>query len=100
QIRDETQVALTAAERADLQSRHPILAQVLADMDRLETFASGTPPTSPSSVDPSAPSATPLTLAEAQALLAAAKMDLTQLPPGWFARLRQTLFQALREVAS
>lgn len=101
QTRDDTRVAFTAAERADLQLRHPILAQVLADMDRLETFAGGTPPPSQAGADsiPLAPGATPLTLADAQTLLAAAKLDLSQLPPGWFDRLRQTLFQTLREVA-
>ncbi|EIP99304.1 DNA repair exonuclease [Opitutaceae bacterium TAV1] len=105
QLRDETRVALTAAELADLQAHHPILAQVLADIDRLETFAGGSVPAqvAPSASDttpPPATSATPLTLAEAQAMLAPAKIDLTQLTPEWFARLRQTLFQTLQEVAS
>jgi len=44
QLVDHTRVALTAAELTDLQTRHPILAQVLADIDRLETFAGGTAP--------------------------------------------------------
>lgn len=122
QIRDETRLALTPAERTDLQSRHPLLAQVLADIDRLETFASGTPiPSTNSEISnlksqitpppvPSSnseisnlksqisPSPTPLTLTEAQALLASSKIDLTQLSPEWFAQLRQTLFQSLQEV--
>ena len=109
QLRDETRVALTPAELADLQGRHPILAQVLADIDRLETFAGGTlPPAAPASpaaaVEDTMPVAiavaTPLTLSEAQELLGAVKIDLTQLSPEWFARLRQTLFQTLREVTS
>lgn len=104
QLRDETRVAHTAAELADLQARHPILAQVLADIDRLETFAGGVAPalTAPLAATTTSPaaSATPLTLAEAQALLAPAKTDLAQLTPEWFARLRQTLFQALQEVTS
>lgn len=108
QLRDETRVALTPAELADLRVRHPILAQVLADIDRLETFAGGTPPpaapASPAAtVEDAMPvataDATPLTLSEAQELLGAAKIDLTQLSPEWFTRLRQTLFQTLREVA-
>lgn len=104
QLRDETRVALTAAELADLQARHPILAQVLADIDRLETFAGGNAPsfTAPAAdnTPPPSASAAPLTLAEAQSLLAPAKIDLAQLTPEWFARLRQTLFQALQEVTS
>jgi DNA repair exonuclease SbcCD nuclease subunit len=109
QLRDETRVALTPAELADLQARHPILAQVLADIDRLESFAGGTPPLSPvRAIDdiagPAAPASpptlAPLALADAQALLAAAKIDLTQLTPEWFARLRQTLLQTLQEVTS
>ena len=104
QLRDETRVVLTAAELADLQARHPILAQVLADIDRLETFAGGNAPafTTPpaDNTPPPVTSAAPLTLAEAQSLLAPAKIDLAQLTPEWFARLRQTLFQALQEVTS
>ena len=81
-------------ELADLQIRHPILAQVLADIDQLEGFATGSSP----SVSEQA--TTPLTLTEAQVLLAPAKIDIAQLTPEWFARLRQTLFQTLQEVAS
>ncbi len=94
QIVDSTRIALTAAERADLQARHPILAQVLADIDQLEGFATGSVA---SAVEQAM---TPLTLSEAQALLAPSKIDLAQLSPEWFARLRQTLFQSLQEVAS
>lgn len=94
QIVDSTRIELTAAERADLQARHPILAQVLADIDQLEGFATGS---SPSVCEQAA---TPLTLTEAQALLAPAKIDIAQLTPEWFARLRQMLFQSLQEVAS
>lgn len=94
QIVDSTRIALTAAERADLQARHPILAQVLADIDQLEGFATGSAPLNGD------PITTPLTLTEAQALLAPARIDLAQLTPEWFAQLRQTLFQTLQEVAS
>ncbi len=97
QLRDDTRVTLTPAELADLQARHPILAQVLADIDRLETFAGGNAPGRESQID-GAHATTPLTLAEAQALLAPARIDLAQLTPEWFARLRQTLFQTLQEV--
>lgn len=105
QLTDETRVALTSAELADLRARHPILSQVLADIDRLEAFAGGQVATTPAPLGDSAtqlPAITtpPLTLAEAQALLAPAKIDLTQLTPAWFAQLRQTVFQSLQEVTS
>lgn len=107
QLVDRTRVALTMAELADLQVRHPILAQVLADIDRLETFATGTVPAvtantpSSSSVFPTSENPaglTPLTLAEAQSLLAPAKIDLANLTPELLAQLRQTIFQTLQEV--
>lgn len=103
QVADETRVALTAAELADLRVRHPILAQVLADIDRLEAFAGGQVAASPAPSSDSAtqtpvPTTPSLTLAEAQTLLATAKIDLTQLAPAWFAQLRQTVLQGLQEV--
>lgn len=107
QIADETRVALTPAELADLRARHPILAQVLADIDRLEAFAGGQVAGAAASVaaggataEAAAISAPPLTLGEAQALLAPAKIELAQLTPAWFAQLRQTVFQSLQEVTS
>lgn len=105
QLIDGTRVALSPVELADLQARHPILAQVLADIDRLETFAGGNVPVmaaAPSASDTAPPAVivAPLTLAETQALLATAKIDLTQLTPAWFAQLRQTVFQSLQEVTS
>lgn len=102
QLVDRTQVALTAAELADLQGRHPLLAQVLADLDRLETFAGGTvtatTPAMAAGEDPTRAVAPPLSLTEAQALLAPSRIDLSQLTPEFFAQLRQTLFQTLQEV--
>lgn len=104
QVADETLVTLTAAELADLRARHPILAQVLADIDRLEAFAGGQVAASPApsgdtGAQPPVLATPPLTLAEAQALLAPAKIDLTQLTPAWFAQLRQTALQSLQEAA-
>jgi hypothetical protein len=88
-------VALSAVELADLQARHPILAQVLADLDRLEAFANGTVA---GAAEPGGGGA-PLTLAEAQDLLAPAKIELAALTPPVLAQLRRTLFQTLQEVA-
>jgi hypothetical protein len=84
-------------ELADLQARHPILAQVLADVDRLETLATGTV-AGPPVLQPAG--STPLTLAEAEAMLDAAKIKLTALTPAHFAQLRQTLLQTLQEVTA
>ncbi len=94
QITDSTRIALSPVELADLQARHPILAQVLADIGRLEGFATG------SMLGDLPGGAAPLSLAEAQTLLAPARIDLAQLTPEWFAQLRQMLFQTLQEVAS
>ena len=108
QLVDKSRIALSTAERADLQSRHPILAQVLADIDRLETFAGGTVATAESEIsNPKseishvavAVVADPLTLPQAQSLLGAARIELAQLTPEFFATLRQTVFQTLQEVA-
>lgn len=103
QLRDESMVALSAPELADLQTRHPILAQVLADIDRLETFALGTsslPPATTSTITPTLVSPNPLTLAEAQALLAPSRINLTDLKADFFPQLRQTILQHLQEVGS
>lgn len=106
QLVDRTRVALSALELADLQTRHPILAQVLADIDRLEIFATGTvTPLAPSDSERSpltpqlAAATAPLTLAEAQELLAPAKIEIARLTPELLAQLRQTLFQTLQEVS-
>lgn len=104
QLIDRTRISLSAVELADLQSRHPILAQVLSDIDRIETFAGGTVPTStPASATgdaaPPPPTSAPLTLADVQELLTPSRIDLAQLTPEFFAQLRQTLFQTLQEVA-
>jgi len=95
QIVDSTRVALSSAELADLQSRHPILAQVLADIDQLERFATGNGPVP----DGEGSTSSPMTLADAQMLLANAKIELAGLSSEFFTQLRQTLFQTLQEVS-
>lgn len=100
QLVDRTRIALSGAEITDLQTRHPILAQVLRDIDRLETLATGNAPAlTTHTLSASLPESSPLTLTEVQALLAPAKIDLAQLTPEFFGQLRQTLFQTLQEVA-
>ena len=102
QIVDRTRVCLSAVELADLQLRHPILAQVLADIDRLETFAGGTIGIAASAPvageTPTPVSSGALTLVELQSLLSPSRIDLAQLSPEFFSQLRQTVFQTLQEV--
>lgn len=103
QIVDRTRIALSSIELADLQSRHPILAQTLADIDRLESLATGEARAafapSAGAADSAGTLPAVLTLAEAQALLAPSKIDLASLTPEFFSQLRQTLLQTLQEVA-
>lgn len=89
QIQDRSTAALSEIELQDLRSRHPILGQVLADINRLESLATGKSET--------AESQTPLTLAEAQELLSGAKIDLAALTPVFFSKLRRVLLQTLQE---
>jgi DNA repair exonuclease SbcCD nuclease subunit len=98
QVVNQTHVALSLVELTDLQARHPILAQVLADIDRMETLATGNVTTTlvASSDQPATPA--PLTLAEVQVLLAPSKIELAHLTPELFAQLRQILLQKLQEV--
>ena len=93
QIADATRVALDDAELRDLRNRHPILAQVLADIDQLETLATGRA-TSAISDEAMAP----LSLTDAQTLLGRAKIDLANLDAPFFGQLRQLALAALQEV--
>ena len=97
QVVDRTRIALSAPELAELKSRHPILAQTLADIDRLESLATGA---IPPSGDLSPADVPALTLAEAQALLGPAKIELSQLTPEFFSQLRHVLLQTLQEVTT
>jgi DNA repair exonuclease SbcCD nuclease subunit len=93
QLFDRSSIALTAAELVDLQSRHPILAQVLADLDQIEMFATG-------AGGPQRPlTDTTLTLSEAQRLLAQSKIELTALNAEHLTRARQVLLQTMQEVS-
>lgn len=91
---DRSSIALSTAELVDLQSRHPILAQVLADFDQIEMFATGAGGTSRPLTD------TTLTLTEAQRLLAQSKIELTALRAEHLTRARQLLLQTMQEVLS
>jgi len=73
-----------------LQPTTPALAQ-----QPDQTFVSAVA-VSPSMPQP--PPVQPLSLIEVQNILSASKIELAQLTPAFFARLRQTLFQNLQEV--
>ena len=94
QVSDNTSVALSAVELEELRANHPILAQVLADIGQLEFLATGR-----ASSLPQPEGTEPLSLAEAQALLAPAKIDLTKLTGAHLAHTRQVLLQTMQEVA-
>jgi len=94
QLADRTTVALTPTELQDLRLRHPILAQVLADISQLEVLSTGRTP-----VVPASEGTEPLSLSEAQALLAQAKIELSKLTSEHLMQTRQILIQTMQEVA-
>ena len=98
QLLDHTRIALSPPELADLQARHPILAQVLNDIDRIETLATGNVAATSNVLGENSLVSPQLTLAEVQALLGPSKIDLANLTPEFFAQLRQALLQTLQEV--
>ena len=101
QMVDRTRIALSEPELLELKSRHPLLAQTLADIDRLETLATASNAAAPSPTPNGGSETVPaLTLAEAQSLLAPSKIDLAQLTPEFFSQLRHMLLQTLQEVAT
>lgn len=100
QVADRTRIALTGPELADLKTRHPLLAQTLADIDRLEALATGTTPPGESFASLADTAPAPLSLAEVQTLLGPSKIDLANLTPEFFSQLRQILLQTLQEVAA
>ena len=94
QIADGSTIALSEMELRDLEGRHPILAQVLADIEQMETLATGRS----AGLQPSG--ASPLSLTDARTILDKAKIDIAELTPEHFSLTRQVLLQALQEAAS
>lgn len=94
QIADGSTIALSEMELRDLEGRHPILTQVLADIEQLETLATGR------SAGAHADGASPLSLTDARAILEKAKIDIAELTPEHFSLTRQVLLQVLQEAAS
>jgi DNA repair exonuclease SbcCD nuclease subunit len=95
QIVDTTRVALDAVELRDLRQRHPVLAQVLSDIDQLETLATGQAATDLVATDGGID---PLSLSEAQAILSRSKIELAHLDAAFFGQLRRLTLASLQEV--
>jgi len=89
-LQDDTRAAFTAAELAELQGKHPLLGQTIADLAQFEHLACGTPPPIESDV---------ISLGEAQRLLADARIELTKLDPEFFRLAHQLLSQKLQELS-
>jgi DNA repair exonuclease SbcCD nuclease subunit len=94
QIADVTRVELTLAERTDLERRHPMLARVLEDLDRMERLVTGVGAGVERGEDDAG-----LSLVQVQEMLEGAKIPVTELGTGQFTRMRQLLMQTVQEVA-
>jgi predicted phosphodiesterase len=91
QLEDESGFAFTPAELDFLKANHPILAQVLADLDQMAALTLGTRNDSTSD-DPLAPT-------DKDNLLSEANIDPAALKQAHFELARQMLLQNLQEVA-
>jgi DNA repair exonuclease SbcCD nuclease subunit len=87
---DDTRAAFTAAEMAELQGKHPFLGQTIADLAQFEHLVCGSPPPGLSDIIP---------LAEAQRLLADARIEVTKLDSRFFRLAHQLLSQKLQELS-
>lgn len=98
QVVDESRLAPGQADWIRLRSGHPLLAEVLSDIDRLEVLATGVVPPGemPSGEGPTASDLPPLAARE---LLAGVQMDVSTLRPEHLAAMRHLLFQHLPEDA-
>ncbi len=95
QWQDHTHPMLSPGEIAALESEHPILCQVLADLAQLEMLATGRVPE-----DVLSPVGMALSLSEAQALAADARLSLDTLGATDFLSARQLLFAGLHDLTA
>ena len=91
QVVDGSVIALSEMELRDLEGRHPILTQVLADIEQLEALATGR------STALQSGNSSPLSLTDARVILDKARIDIAELTSGHFSLTRQVLLQALQE---
>lgn len=89
QLNDESGLALTAAELEFVKNKHPILAQVLADLDQMASLTVGVPNNSAFSES--------LSPGDKDRLLAEAHINQSELKPMHFEIARQLLLQNLQD---
>lgn len=88
-LQDDTRTTFSTAELAELQSKHPLLAQAIADLAQVEHLACGTPSATVPDV---------ISFAEVRQLLDDARIELTKLDPAFFRFANQLLSQKLQEL--
>ncbi len=88
-LQDETSVALTRAELEHLKAGHPILAQVLADLDQVAAFSVG--------MRNENPAPEPLSPSQVDKVLNNAPIDRSELTAAHFELARQLLLQKFQE---
>jgi DNA repair exonuclease SbcCD nuclease subunit len=91
QLHDETSLALAPAELEHLKANHPILAQVLGDLDQVAAFTVG--------VRNENATTEQLSPAQVDKLLDDARIDRTKLTAVHFELARQMLLQKFQEIA-
>lgn len=96
-VDDQTRPVLSPGELAALEREHPILGQVVADLNQLELLATGAVP--PGLATGGAREAA-IPLAEAQALASAARLDLAALDAQDFLAARELLFAGVQAAAA
>ena len=92
QVNDETSPALTSSAIENLKSRSPLLAQIFADLDRIETMITAGEHSEDSIADQS-----DLSLTVLQSILDAAKIDLGALTSEHINQARQLVLHNLPE---
>ena len=95
QVQDHTHAQLSPGELAALESEHPILCQVLADLAQLEMLATGRLPENLLS-----PVGMALNLTEARALAADARLPIDTLGAEDFLAARQLLLSHLHDLTA
>ena len=92
QLRDQTALKLSEAALADLRQRSPLLAQVFADLDRIEGMIGGE-----TEVAALPEAASDITLNALQQLAESARIEISDLAPGHINEARSLILQNLQE---
>lgn len=91
ELRDDTRIAPGPAEWEALRTGHPMIAQVLADLDRLEALLTGTVPAGTGVAD----GMESMSPQEARTQVEAENVDWSELGPEHVATMRRLLFHHL-----